>query len=837
MPENLERSKGTPAGYRDNRGQQPVRFGAYLGKVKSNVDPTRQGRLDVFIEALNDKINENDPKKWTTVSYCPPFYGTINPNAAKLDQTPAPSQSLGTFENNPVSYGMWFTPPDIGVTVLVFFLNGDPNLGVYTGVIPNQASNHMIPAIGASKNYTLANSGMQATLAKSQLLPVTELNENNINLQNNPKFYNATKPVHKIVAGQMFQQGLLSDNVRGPITSSSQRESPSAAYGISTPGRPIYANSTDQNAAVTSTAGLAKPGDVIVVGRQGGHTFVLDDGDISGKNNLVRIRSSSGHQITMSDDGETIYITHANGRAWIELGSEGTLDVFATNSINLRTKGQLNLHADKDININAGGIINMKSGAGIAVESATDISFKTKASFTVWTGFKLGLSANGILTMVSKAGSWNAGKIMALEAKTISLNGGKVDTLQEPESIPIQNLPDVAWNDQSGWGPAPKNLETIVTRAPTHEPYLYHNTGVDNSGNKVRLLGDTGDAAKIKFTGEIFGKDVAVVDMTPKFAVKQLNLANGAVNSASNTAAVVAKGEAAKFLDNVKFTQVSLNVNNVLATTANGIITPEALSLLNSSSTGQLEQSLSQLASSNLLPNNLNIPGISNLTKGALDLNKLGIGAIPGSSLSGLISGGGIGGAISGLGGTANGLATTLSDAAINDLSGLLNGAGIGGILGPVSTLISDNLGLKGLGGNINSLLGEGAAGELTSALTQLGVDANALSGNLGSIVSSLQGEFTGLIGGLQGDIAGTLGGLQSELSGAIQGNLGELTSAVSGLDLGNLSEGLASLGLADFAVPDIGSLIDFDISGMIGDFAGDFFGGFGDFGGFGGFF
>jgi hypothetical protein len=123
------------------------------------------------------------------------------------------------------------------------------------------------------------------------------------------------------------------------IGSTSQRESPSGCYGISTPGRAIYLGGIGGGAG--GDAGItnqelqaAQPSAVNVIARRGGHTLVMDDGDLNGNDNLIRIRTSKGHQITMSDDGNCLYICHANGQSWIELGQEGTMDVYTTNSVN-----------------------------------------------------------------------------------------------------------------------------------------------------------------------------------------------------------------------------------------------------------------------------------------------------------------------------------------------------------------------------------------------------------------------------------------------------------------------------------------------------------------------
>ena len=150
MAENVQRNTGRPAGYKFDRGGMPTDFGPFTGRVMNNIDPTRQGRLQVYIEqfAGNDM---NDKSLWRTVSYCTPFYGATPKTGT--------SSGPGTYApGNQQSYGMWFTPPDLGVNVLCFFVAGDPSQGYYIGCIPEQSINHMIPAIGA----------VSASLARTQ---------------------------------------------------------------------------------------------------------------------------------------------------------------------------------------------------------------------------------------------------------------------------------------------------------------------------------------------------------------------------------------------------------------------------------------------------------------------------------------------------------------------------------------------------------------------------------------------------------------------------------------------------------------------------------------------
>ena len=480
--ENIAKTTGQPKNYKFDRGGMPTEFGPFIGTVKNNVDAARTGRLQVYIEQFggSDPTNKD---LWRYVNYCPPFYGATPKGG---------SAGTGTFvQGNQQSYGMWFTPPDIGVSVLCFFVAGDPKQGYYVGCIPDQGITHMIPAIGSvDKSQALTQNADQASyFGGSSKLPVTEINNANLKIADNPKYFEQQKPVHSFVAGVLFQQGLINDQVRGSIGSTSQRESPSNCYGISTPGRAIYAGSILKggDASITSKSlASAQPADANVVGRRGGHTFVMDDGDLQGNDNLIRIRTSKGHQITMSDDGNCFYICHANGQAWIEMGQEGTLDVYATNSINLRTQGTLNLHADQDINMFSGGNLNIKSTNATTIQSDSDLSLSNKGQLSLFSQGGIGIKAIGTLAISSQLGSWAASSTLSFNGDQIQLNGGPAIDVATPAGLTTYIQPNTEFNSTTGWVISPTGTESIVTRAPTHEPYPYHNMGIANSVN----LGD-----------------------------------------------------------------------------------------------------------------------------------------------------------------------------------------------------------------------------------------------------------------------------------------------------------------------------------------------------------
>jgi hypothetical protein len=180
----------------------------------------------------------------------------------------------------------------------------------------------------------------------------------------------------------------------------------------------------------------------------------------------------------MSDDGNAFYICHANGQTWVELGQEGTLDVFSTNSINLRTQGTLNLHADEDVNINAGKALNIRAGKSTNLQSLGTIDVAGKGALTLFSEGAVGIKANTTLAIKSKLATIDGGTALSLKGILISLNGGPTLPVSAPPGITTYTMPDTTFNNSTGWQVDSAGLESIVTRAPTHEPWPYHNQGI-----------------------------------------------------------------------------------------------------------------------------------------------------------------------------------------------------------------------------------------------------------------------------------------------------------------------------------------------------------------------
>jgi len=477
--QDIIKQRGSFKIFEDDRGGNPLYSHPIIGIVKNNIDPLRSGKIQVYLNRLNAS-NEDDPNNWTWVNYASPFFGYTRNTASE--------NSDGTFVGNRNSYGFWATPPDINTEVICVFINGQPDLGFYIASIPPATLIHMVPGI-ASAPAVIPNTGEANSYGGATSLPVTEINDANTKYENSEELNSLARPVHSYQAAILNEQGLIRDAVRGTITSSAMRESPSKVFGLSTPGNPIYAGGFNGKNNKPINEAVIDPNisddQFTVIGRTGGHTFILDDGDINGNDKLVRLRTSNGHMILMNDSAQTLFIIHANGRSWIELGKEGTIDMYATNSVNIRTQGDLNLHADNNININA------KKDLNISADNINLESIKATNQFvgTTYKGFTKG---NYTLKVNSKMSLYSKDDSSIKSDKTNYLNGGPNVHLntgssslipKDVKQLPIIAHTDTLYDSSKGYAPAPGKLTSIVSRAPAHQPWANANQGVDVKTN------------------------------------------------------------------------------------------------------------------------------------------------------------------------------------------------------------------------------------------------------------------------------------------------------------------------------------------------------------------
>ena len=439
----------------------------YIGIVKNNLDPTRCGRLQVWIPDFGG--NPDEPQNWRTVSYASPFMGTTNiaNTANKLPNTD------NKFRNVPHTYGMWMVPPDVGVEVIVMFIGGDPLRGYFIACVNSNLSRTMLPGLASSSDTDLsgADDATKQSYQTGTLAPVAEFNENDPLIAQKSNFFNNPKPIHEPQYTILKYQGLDRDTARGTITSSSQRESPSNVFGISTPGRPYDNDPANDPAAFLAKLNSKQPlteDDYRVPTRSGGHTFVMDDGSTLGDNQLIRLRTAMGHQIMMNDSLNTLYISHKNGTSWIELASDGQVHVYSEAGFNVRSGGTINVHSDTNINLNASNNVNINAGGKIQLNAS---------SINLLSSGKLSVGAGGVEFKSGTAYNIDAATVSVQSGGKLILNGQVLQntsagvSVTPPAAIKSNSLPDTAEDTTSGLYKESGTIGTIVSVAPTHEPF------------------------------------------------------------------------------------------------------------------------------------------------------------------------------------------------------------------------------------------------------------------------------------------------------------------------------------------------------------------------------
>ena len=367
-----------------SRGKLPGP-GPYVARITNLLDPMYMGSIEVTLE--KGFVGDASLQSQTYVcQYLSPFYGVTSVKYEGTNQQ--------DFNSVQKSYGMWMVPPDIGTTVLVMFIDGDANQGYWIGCVADKFQNHMVPGIAASQNVYMTPE--QELKYGTKNLPVAEFHKKSIkdNLSPNSQM----KPIHPF-ADRLLAQGLLLDNVRGITSSSARREVPSSVFGISTPG-PLDTSTDAPKASIGYDANVGQP---VPISRLGGTTFVMDDGDKDGQNELVRIRTRTGHQILMHNSSDLVYIANSKGTAWIELTSNGKIDIYAQDSVSIHTENDFNFKADRDINFEAGRNINMNAFSGIDINCVDRFNLICNKDGKILIGADLHITADSDIRMHSKA--------------------------------------------------------------------------------------------------------------------------------------------------------------------------------------------------------------------------------------------------------------------------------------------------------------------------------------------------------------------------------------------------------------------------------------------------
>ena len=462
-------------------GQPTSNAGPYLARVIKHADPLYLGALEVELLKISEAGTAGETLGQTSiVYYASPFYGVTG------------AQHLGkndTYSNTQKSYGFWAIPPDPGTLVLCTFVEGSREFGYWFGCVPERGMTFMLPGGQPSTEQT---SGPVPKELKGKKLPVGEYNKKITKIQtNNPVKYK--RPVNEDFITQLKEQGLVEDDIRGITTSSAQREFPSAVVGLSSPG-PV----DKRGGSPQGRIGIKESQATVHVNRLGSSSFVIDDGDdkliregspedtpykyinkeasepggdvTRPANEMIRFRTRTGAQIMINTSEDLIYINNSRGTAWIEMSSNGKLDVYAKDSISFHTETDFNFVADRDINFEAGRNINMIVNESIYQSAAANIEIKVGANGNITTGAEINIrSAAG--AKVTAGGDFSIGATnTTIKGGDIHLNGPDAPEAAEavkakfPQRVP-QHEP---WQGHENWNPletAPDKTEAVDTES------------------------------------------------------------------------------------------------------------------------------------------------------------------------------------------------------------------------------------------------------------------------------------------------------------------------------------------------------------------------------------
>ena len=492
--------------------------GVYLAKIVSHLDPSFMGALEVTL--LREQGNTVGDEAQTYVVKCAsPFFGYTGFEFMGANSTAQGSSTFEAYNDTMKSYGMWFVPPDVGITVLVTFVEGDPGQGYWLGCVPSNFSNHMVPAIGGSTEVDIDKNDQRKYSwpgPTKMPLPVAEINRK-LNVRDQQiDVEKIKKPLHPI-AERFLEQGLLEDDARGTTTSSARREVPSMVFGISTPGPLDRRNGSKRsNLGVNqSTSRRSLP-----VSRLGGTTFVMDDGDdryqrtapagqgpveyadtTAGEtgnpdipyNEYFRVRTRTGHQLLMHNSEDLIYIGNSKGTTWIELTSNGKIDIYAKDSISIHTENDLNIKADRDINMEAGRNINLKSINGrVHADVGTDFELviTRDGKVTVGNNHETVVQGNTKITNTGNFDLFSGGnnKYTAKGDQDFRTFNRQTSTADQPSksradvadtAAPISKLSvhnNPTTSTTNGWDRRYQGdlTTSIMKRVPMHEPWILH---------------------------------------------------------------------------------------------------------------------------------------------------------------------------------------------------------------------------------------------------------------------------------------------------------------------------------------------------------------------------
>lgn len=428
-PENANTNRGSTAYY-----------GHYLGVIKDVFDPSHMGIVQVYIPEICG-VDPQDSSRWINCSYASPFMNTTPPADKNIPQQ---------------SSGLWANPVDVNQSVIVIFIKGDVNQAFYIACVPEAYQNRDVA--GAAPNI------------KDNKDPLVRTNPDRTG---KTQAENSPGGVDQVGNYKKVQSGLAVDSGRAP-PSGPAMNTPSSCVVLSSPGTKLGANS---KSGAINPLGYTKvnyndisfldgniqngPGNTQTsTQRTGGHSIRLED-DVNYEH--LGLISRSGHQIIMNDTKGCIYINSANGNNWIELTKDGKIDIYARDSVSIRTQADFNFYADRDFNVHAGRYINLLAENHLTVNTK-NASVYASEDINVMTKQKLNLKVMEDFILDCKSFSIKGVQDGSLDTVGgnffINCNKGKTAPMVRPHKL-----------SATVGGP-----DSFIRRIPMPEPWPDHET-------------------------------------------------------------------------------------------------------------------------------------------------------------------------------------------------------------------------------------------------------------------------------------------------------------------------------------------------------------------------
>lgn len=406
-----------------------------LGVVVDTDDPLQMGRLRVFCSTLND-----DPKSINAI----PWAAYISPYGGSIDNQAFARGPEGSTTAGPVHYGFWAVP-ELGAHVVVGCIDGDPRRRYYIGCMSEHQETHTL--MNGRWKWDGGNVNGPLTSTGQPIQPMYD------NLQH--AYDGKTDAAEFKTRAADYQVSAIRDDVGQPPTRSKLEYLDQVYTSLSANEEDAWVKDKLGSHGYDWTGfrnlGGMFSSKVYGMSTPGFHSFTMDDRPF---NNRIKLRSATGHMLLMDDTNERIYVATNKGDSWIEMDSNGNIDVFSNRRISMRAKKDINFTTDETFRVNAKKGIHLYAGNNneqdnltavpadgeIRIQSESDMHFVTNANLRQYSldktiveiggdyctsvGGSMFIQVQNDINLISNAGDYN-----------VSITGNLNQTIFQNSSI------------------------------------------------------------------------------------------------------------------------------------------------------------------------------------------------------------------------------------------------------------------------------------------------------------------------------------------------------------------------------------------------------------------